>query len=143
MKKYLHFIIFVLLLPFYFTACRNDVSPPNQKKLETKTDEQASVTVEVTPLELSKEAKTWNFTVAFTTHSGNLDQDLTKVAVLTDDKGNVYQPTAWEGSPPGGHHRSGTLIFNSLNPTPKFIELKIKDVGGVPERSFKWNLETF
>ena len=103
----------------------------------------ASVTVEVTPLELSKEAKTWNFAVAFTTHSGNLDQDLTKVTVLTDDQGNVYQPTVWEGSPPGGHHRSGTLRFNPINPTPKFIELKVKDVGGVPERSFKWNLETF
>ena len=58
-----------------------------------------------------------------------------------DDKGNTYQSTMWEGSGPGGHHREGILVFNEINPTPAYIELKIKNVGGVPERLFKWDIK--
>ncbi len=112
-----------------------------QKQWETKTDEQSLVTITVTPVELGGDIKTWKFAVVFDTHSENLDQDLTKVIVLSDDKKNTYLPTAWEGSGPGGHHREGILVFNAVQPVPQSVEIKIKDVGGVAERSFRWNLE--
>lgn len=77
----------------------------------------------------------------FDTHSVDLNQDVIQIAELTDDKRNIYKPTAWGRAGPGGHHREGALVFHQINPVPASVELKIKDIGGVPERSFKWNLK--
>ena len=103
---------------------------------ETKTEEQASVTVVVTPLDLSLDSKEWKFDVGMNTHSVELDQDMTKIAVLVDDQGKEYKPLSWDG-PVGGHHREGVLIFNQITPTPKSVELKISGIGDVI-RSFTW-----
>lgn len=113
----------------------------NTKKWETRVDDQLPVTVEVTPIEFGKNVGVWKFAVVFDSHSVSLDDDPLKVATLFDDEGNSYQPTDWEGPGPGGHHREGVLVFEAINPAPPYVELKIKDVGGIPERSFKWNTE--
>lgn len=106
---------------------------------ETKTEEQANVTVVVTPLDLSPNSKEWKFDVGMNTHSVELDQDMIKIAVLVDDQGKEYKPIRWEGSV-GGHHREGVLIFNQITPTPKSVELKISNIGGVV-RSFVWEFK--
>ena len=64
-----------------------------------------------------------------------------KVVTLVDDKGIAYLPTRWEGAGPGGHHREGTLVFNAVNPAPTSVHLQIKEVGGIPERMFIWELK--
>lgn len=110
-----------------------------QQKWETRTDAEPPVTVTVTPLEFGKDFQTWKFVLAFGTHSGSLDDDLMKTAILIDTSGNTYQPTAWEGAGPGGHHREGVLVFDAIYPTPASVTLKIKDVGGIPQRLFKWD----
>ena len=74
------------------------------------------------------------------THSVELDQDMTESAVLIDGQDKEYKPIGWEG-PSGGHHREGVLVFDPIEPMPKYIELKIKNIGGVTERLFKWNIE--
>ena len=107
---------------------------------ETKTDEQANVTVTVIPSDLSVDSKEWKFDVVMDTHSVELDQDMTKIAILIDEQGKEYKAINWEG-PSGGHHREGVLVFEAINPMPSHLELKIKNIGGVPERSFKWDLE--
>lgn len=107
---------------------------------ETKTEEQASVTVVVTPLDLSPNSKEWKFDVGINTHSVELDQDMTKITVLVDDKGKEYKPLRWEGTEAGGHHREGMLIFNQITPSPKSVELKIYEIGGVV-RIFKWDVK--
>lgn len=112
-----------------------------QDQWETRTDDTAPVTIAVTPIELGAGADNWKFNVTFATHSGSLDEDPAKVAVLMDDKGGIYRPTAWAGPGPGGHHRTGVLAFKAISPTPSSVELKIKNVGGVPERSFKWEID--
>ncbi len=112
-----------------------------QKQWETKIDEEPPVTIEITPVEFGPARSQWKFNVIFTTHVGSLDFDPMKIVSLTDDKGNVYSPIAWQGPGPGGHHREGMLIFNAPNPALFDMELKIKDVGGVPERLFKWSIE--
>lgn len=144
-------LVFVFLLYYYFAVYRdadqhdtqnvNQQQTTTQKQWETKTDEQAPVLIKVTPIELGSNQNQWKFTVAFTTHSVDLDQDPTKVMSLIDDQGKTYLPTAWEGPGPGGHHREGTLSFKAIQPLPKYIELEVKDVGGIPERSFRWDLE--
>ena len=142
--------IFVLALAFIggFLIFYNPkpVSSPNEnnseainteQKWESKIDEQASVTVTVTPSDLSLKSNEWKFDVVLSTHSVELDQDMTQVAVLVDDGGNEYKPLRWEGAPAGGHHREGVLTFNRITLASKSIELKVSGVGDVV-RSFTW-----
>ncbi|KKR70416.1 MAG: hypothetical protein UU13_C0006G0018 [Candidatus Nomurabacteria bacterium GW2011_GWB1_40_7] len=106
---------------------------------ESKIDEQASVTVTVTPIDISSDSKEWKFNVLMDTHSVELDQDMLRIAVLVDDKDKEYKPLRWEGAEPGGHHREGVLIFNQIVPSPKSIKLKISSIGEA-ERNFIWQL---
>ena len=109
------------------------------QKWESKVDDQASVTVTVTPSDLSAESGEWKFDIVMSTHSVELDQDMTKVAVLVDDSDKEYSPIRWEGAPAGGHHREGVLIFTPVAPYPQDLKLNIKDIGDV-QRSFSWIL---
>lgn len=111
----------------------------SSQKWETKTDDQASANVVVTPLDLSQQSLGWKFDVGMNTHSVELDQDMTKITVLVDDQGKEYTPTKWDG-PVGGHHREGTLSFTPITPYPQYLVMKIRGIGGV-DRSFKWILK--
>ena len=153
--RYWRFIIFGLALVFliYYFAVYQDGKKERQqsaqtgqeqgvvKQWETKTDEQEPVLIKVTPTQLEKDAKEWKFNITFTTHSVELDLDPTQIAVLVNDKGASFKPTGWEGPGPGGHHREGILIFNPIQPIPQYIKLIIRDVGGIPQRSLRWDLE--
>jgi hypothetical protein len=152
--KYLFYIIIILSVVgfLYFDVFNREHSPStNDQQTEqpmsairndrdTKMDNQPPVTVRVTPVEFGEGNDSWKFDIAFDAHSGSLDDDLLVAASLVDERGNAYRPIAWEGPGPGGHHRKGVLVFEAINPMPLSVELKIKNVGGVPERSFKWNL---
>lgn len=107
--------------------------------LETKTNQQGEVTVKVTPQSLIIGQKP-AFEIIFDTHSVDLAFDPTLLVNLTDDQGTIYNRSLWQGSPSGGHHRSGILIFNQMLSQTKNVELVIKDVAGVKERKFRWQL---
>lgn len=80
------------------------------------------------------------FQLVLDTHSVNLDTyDLQSIAVLRDDTGKSYAPVAVE-SKGEGHHREATLVFPKVATDAKRLELIIKDVAGIKERSFKWDL---
>jgi hypothetical protein len=98
------------------------------------------VRVDVVPVQL-EQGQSVRFEVRMNAHSGALDQDLAAVSVLKDDKGNAFQPTSWNGSPPGGHHRSGILTFPELTPGSDKVTLIIRSIGDVPERSFMWRVQ--
>lgn len=108
-------------------------------KLDSKVDTQGVVTIEVTPQDLSINNPEWKFDVGLNTHSLELDQDMVEVSVLINEKGEEYKPIRWEGDNSGGHHREGILIFKSITPLPKSIELRIMNID-VPLRSFVWNI---
>lgn len=116
------------------------LAPKTGGQWETKADTQANIGVEVTPVELSGTSTAWTFDIAMNTHSGFLDADLTKIATLSDDAGDTYQPLNWEGDPAGGHHRSGLLSFKPIMPMPKEITMKISGVGEV-DRTFTWQIK--
>ncbi|MFA4831174.1 MAG: hypothetical protein WC862_02650 [Patescibacteria group bacterium] len=113
---------------------------PTSETLESRFDYQGEVTVEVRPIKIEPNAP-WQFEASFDTHSMELDDDLTEQSVLADDQSNYFPPINWTGDEPGGHHRSGILIFDPIDPMPKQIELKIKDVGDISERLFVWDLK--
>jgi hypothetical protein len=106
--------------------------------IQTVTD--GGVTVKVTYLnpEGDDEAR---FQVALDTHSVNLDSyDFKTIAVLRDDSGNTYLPTAVENKG-GGHHRQTTVVFGKIASATKYVELVIKDLAAIKERTFRWDLD--
>lgn len=115
-----------------------------------RVNSQGAVTIALTylnPLGKAKEGEI-AFKVSMDTHSVNLDQyRIDALTILRDDRGNEYRPIAWEGSG-GGHHFSGILRFASIDPSgnpiirpeTKYIEVIVKDVAEISERSFKWEL---
>jgi hypothetical protein len=81
------------------------------------------------------------FQVVLDTHSVALDgYDLKAISLLRDDTGNTYLPNAVENKG-SGHHREVILTFPKVSPEAKRLEIVIKDVAGVKERTFRWNLE--
>ena len=150
MKKIIILLLLVAVLVGGFLIYKNrsagEKNVPNsdrtvtQQKWEPKSDDQAEVTVTVTPVDVSSQSSEWKFDVIISTHTVELDQDMTKVAVLIDDLGREYGPISWEGDPAEGHHREGVLTFQQVTPSPKSIELKVSGIGGVV-RSFTWQLK--
>ncbi len=104
----------------------------NKERFNTLTSSENNVEFSVTPLSASE------FDIEISTHSVELDFELTEISALYDDLGNTYKPLKWEGSPPGGHHRSGILNFPEASKSAGSIKLAIND--GV-EREFVWGLE--
>ena len=111
-----------------------------QTSLAPQINSEGSVEVEVTPVEISANSESWQFKIVLNTHSVELDQDLTKAVFLVDNKGDEYLPLSWDGAPPGGHHREGVLIFRPVSPQPSSIKLVVKDIDGIKERKFAWDL---
>jgi hypothetical protein len=106
----------------------------------TRTDSGGGVTVKVTFLDL-KASGDLRFQVVLDTHSVNLDgYDLKAISVLRDNAGNTYSPTAVENKG-SGHHRETTVSFAKVASGTKRVELVIKDVAGVKERIFRWDIE--
>jgi hypothetical protein len=117
-----------------------NVNPGNSGKIDLKTlfNSEAGVSVDAKPVdfEFGKEVV---FEIGLNTHSESLDFDVAEIAVLRDGNGNVYNPLGWEGSPSGGHHRSGELSFPAVSES-NYMELTLKGIYGIPERTFKWEL---
>ncbi len=97
--------------------------------------------VTVTATLVKGQADTTTIRLAFNTHSVNLDAyNFADLATLRDDNGKVYPVEAVEKASGGGHHRQAVLQFAKLNPDVKTIELDVKDVAGVKDRIFRWDI---
>lgn len=104
------------------------------------------VMVKVTPLTLlDATAATLDFAVVLDTHSVELNNDLSELAILRDDQGNEFRPATWATEQDGGHHVNGVLSFAEraaiLASGVASLELEITGIAGVPSRLFTWNLE--
>jgi hypothetical protein len=78
--------------------------------------------------------------LALETHSVNLDgYKWETIAKLHDDGGKTYPLRAVENPSGGGHHRQAVLMFGKVSPEARAIELIVKDVAGVKERTFRWS----
>lgn len=121
------------------TAPAEEPGPPaTLDTFDTQTSDAGQVVIDVTPRTFGQDA--WDFEVALNTHSVSLNFDLTTVSVLRCDQGQEYAPVAWEGSGPGGHHRSGVLKFAAVDHPVSLVEIVIRDVAEVPERIFRWDV---
>lgn len=116
------------------------LTPAQSGPLPTKQNDEGSVMVSVTPQSLAKADDVWRFAVQFNTHVTPISQDMMAAASLDDGNGAAEKPTAWEGDGPGGHHRRGVLVFKPIDPPPTTLTLHIRQVGGIADRIFTWNL---
>jgi hypothetical protein len=107
---------------------------------ETRTSNAGGVVVRVTPARLAPGAATWDFEVVFETHTVQLAGDPAQFSVLLDPQGRTHAALRWDGDPPGGHHRKGVLRFKPVQPAPATVTLKMRGIGGVPERIFTWSI---
>lgn len=82
------------------------------------------------------------FEIKLDTHSVDLDQYKWEgIVSLRDETGKEYGTPLIESPEGSGHHRSGILRFKDADITKtKTIELVIKDVAGIKERIFKFEL---
>jgi hypothetical protein len=106
----------------------------------TQTVSGGGVTAKVTYLN-PKSSDDLRFQVVLDTHSVAIDgYDLKAITLLRDDTRKTYPPNAVENKG-SGHHREVILTFPKVSPEAKRLEIVIKDVAGVKERTFRWNLE--
>lgn len=116
---------------------QNTQPTQTENKYKTQTNSEGEVTVEVTPISLSKDSNV-QFKMVLNTHSVALDKDLKEVSILTDDNGQEYKPISWSGGV-GGHHLEGILIFPPLSKETKSVKLTISGIANV-NRVFEWIL---
>lgn len=81
------------------------------------------------------------FNVVLDTHEVELDQyRFEDITVLRDQAGKEHKPQL-ASSKGSGHHREATVEFKDVQlEGADYVELVIKDVAGVPERVFKFDL---
>ncbi len=133
--------IAVMIIPFTFVTAETHGmtgTATSDYAFETLTDNTGGLTVTVTPQMIDNGEAV--FSVALDTHQGDLGFHVEDVAVLIDDRGNEYTASSWKGSPPGGHHRNGELFFTGISQDATKLTLVVKDLYGMPERVFEWDL---
>jgi hypothetical protein len=110
----------------------------NAQSALTKRDGQGPVAVAVTLVQVSASATRARITLD--THSVPLDGIALDNSVrLRLADGAELGPTAVEGVSGAGHHRQAELVFPPADGASA-IEIVVKNVGGVPSRSFRWAL---
>ena len=124
----------VVLLVYWITIKNKELQDTN-----TLTSDEGGVTVTVNPI-TSLESDNWSFEIELNTHSGELPEDLKGDAELLLDNRQTLSAFSWEMSSEQSHHQEGILSFEKTGNKPGAIELILKDIGGVEERNFKWDL---
>jgi hypothetical protein len=117
-------------------AAGTGTSYAGEGALQTQESYEGRVMVEVTPLAVTPD-QPWQFEVSLNTHSVALDHDIAASTVLLAADGSELPALQWQGAGPGGHHRSGILLFTPPVPAPDSITLKMRGVAA-EERVFTW-----
>ncbi|MEK7217355.1 MAG: hypothetical protein AAB289_17370 [Chloroflexota bacterium] len=141
--------LLVLLLPVFLTpglvACAPAAPVAGPGAFPALENAEGAVTVKITPLNLSAATASLDFRVVLDTHSVDLNMDLAQQAMLRSDTSDGVPASRW---PIGnGHHYEGILTFPAAAPGGRRIldgarrlTLVIRDLGGVSERVFTWEL---
>lgn len=116
------------------TAAPLQAEPPT-----AQTNNAGNVVVTVTPEVLSAGAPL-AFEISMNTHSVDLAGDMLALVELRDERGSVRKPTVWDGPVGGGHHRAGVIRFDALPAGTRSITLVVKNIAGIRERAFTWEL---
>jgi len=136
--RFLPILLAIVALTAFANLTSAESAPPT---LEARSSDAEGVRVVVQPRTNVPVDGRWEFNVSMDTHTKPLSDDLARASVLIDNAGHRLTPLAWQGGPPGGHHRKGVLQFPFAGGNPKSIELQIKSVEGAEKRVFQWQLK--
>ena len=106
---------------------------------QQQTATMGAVTVDIEPITLGVTEERNIFSVAFNTHSVELDFDFTKIITLEDDLGNTYAALEWTGNS-GWHHVSGDIIFSSISNVASQAIVTINKIEG-QSKTFTWDID--
>ncbi len=107
----------------------------------TRTSSVGPVTVAVTPLPPAAPGEPLRLKVVLDTHSVDLDGVAFEAVVGVRSGGATVASPRVESTKGSGHHREAVLVFPStVGAGASTLEVVVKDVGGVPERVFRWDL---
>ncbi len=120
----------------YFSRQRAVASLPLPPVVsQAQVSDEAGVVVTVTPL-VTEPKQNWEFQITLSTHITDQTTDLlANVVLLVANK--EYKPLAWDGDGPGGHHRTGRLIFTPPQLAADF-SIKLRLDGENKDRIFSW-----
>ncbi|MBI1893738.1 MAG: hypothetical protein HYS14_06470 [Candidatus Rokubacteria bacterium] len=106
----------------------------------TKQDRQGPVTVAVTLIGPPASDDPVKAKVVLDTHSVPLDGIVfEKAVVIRTPEGADIAPTTVEQAKGSGHHREAVLVFPPVS-GPGPVRIVVRDVGGIAERNFSWEL---
>ncbi|MBI2074192.1 MAG: hypothetical protein HYT81_14355 [Gemmatimonadetes bacterium] len=115
------------------------VGPVGAQDSLTRKNSQGPVTVTLTLVPPIESGASMRVQVVLDTHSGPLDGlALESVLALRRPDGSELRPSVVEQSG-GGDHRQAVVVFPGAA-VEKAIEIVVRNVGGVQERSFHWEL---
>ena len=112
----------------------------NLIELPPKKAQLGDVEVTVSPLPFSR-GQDLSFKIAFDTHVGSLDFDVTKSIYLDYGTGGT-SPLGWNGTQPGGHHREVTVTFQPLPQTTSLLRLLLEGISGQGPQYFEWRIDS-
>ena len=113
-------------------------SPQAQGGL-TRQDGQGPVSVSVTLSAAPEVGAPLKAKVVLDTHSVALDSIAFDAVVALRQPGGDVAPVAVEQAQGSGHHREAVVVFPAQSLGDR-LEIVVKNVGGVAERSFRWEL---
>jgi hypothetical protein len=122
--------------------------PEDQLDKRLRTDSQGGMIVEIQFKELTEKGEL-AFTVKMNDHFIGINQyALDNLASLGNDQGTEVQASRWQSITLSPQRVSGTLYFPAKDDSEKpliahgvrNVTLKIKDMAGISERVFQWNL---
>jgi hypothetical protein len=106
----------------------------------TQRNGQGPVTVVVTLAAPPQVGMPIRATIVLETHAVALDGVVFEEAVaLRTPEGEEIAPSGVEGSSGSGHHRQAVVVFPPVT-QPGAVRILVKNVGGIAERSFAWEL---
>lgn len=107
----------------------------------SKRDGRGPVAVTVTLVEAPATGSPVRIKVSLETHSVALDGiEFEDVVAMAGPDGTAIAPTAVEQAEGAGHHREAVLAFPPLPAGTREVRIAVRNVGGVGERNFSWDL---
>lgn len=105
----------------------------------TKQDRQGPVSVTVTLIPPPASGAPLKAKVVLDTHSVALDSIAFDAVGALRQPGGDVAPVAVEQAQGSGHHREAVVVFPAQSLGDR-LEIVVRNVGGVAERSFRWEL---
>ncbi|HEA47204.1 MAG TPA: hypothetical protein ENH97_02200 [bacterium] len=149
MRKFISFLFILFLAGVIFNSLSFAIAEDLTKKHSGGNVDVTVTLTDVEDLTSIRDKKELKFRVYLNTHSVDLlAYQMDKISFLRDEKGNEYKAESWKTLSESSHHRSGIIKFSNLDgkgdfiitSSSKSIELVIKELAGIKERVFRWDL---